>query len=400
MATKKFYLTSEGVQTCKRAWWQDPCSKHLHYTNIAQAKADEKIALAASAKKAKIETLKKGLRATSVTDSRMLHVFLLKTDDTVRNYAEAVDSVVPNAEWSKDMITSVGTYGLKNGSRNRVEVKIIRKPKVDEDTATVVGVWNISIDTTLGITLGREKVSKELSLDFDSDSAAENSLIEAREFFRQAVGLSGINYFEDANAALAERMLQRLKDMRDAIDSEYDGDFALWEQGRGYFVDSDYSNIVVNVDYKNTTFRDKNVERFFRDCLYTPEVQIKVTENNEKQGTSWSMERLAEGTWSVRTVMQDGTSQTSNPPTYDEMYSRVFWDFHDHVHINMYGESLKNPEEALKRAEYAKKLMIAVDEGIAGSKKRANEAWAEERRNKEARIKSYEESSKRLKRRF
>lgn len=392
MAKTEYHITPDGVQKCKRMWGKCPYS--THYVHLGRALQVEQEQLAEAAKPAKIAELEKAVRDMAFVRARV-HVFNFgSTPDGARKFAVNADAYAAAEMPSSDievppmeLFSHATMYNMRNGSSSPVVVHVVRQPKVDKEAIRIVSEWKLSLETTTSITLGLKKISENMTLDFSSPSAADESFDDARKFFEKAVKLSGLR--DEAADEKIDSMVNDLRIMRDIVDSEIDGDFALWEEGRGYFKDSGYDSIVVDADYKKSAFRGENVKRFFRENVgmtSNPEVQIKVTERNERFSTSWSMHSLPDGTWNITTVMQDGTTQVSPAPNPDEIYNRVFWDFHDYVNINKFGEPLEQHEESRKRAEYAKKLMIDVAEEHEKNQQRIAASQEEEQKNKQQRV--------------
>jgi hypothetical protein len=378
MANKKFHITPDGPKKCTATF--RPCRYSNHYHSVESAFAAEQLIQKNQIHEEKVNRLKRN-KMNFEPDFYIRSGFTFaKNNDSMRRFAEELDARKAQLNAVPEMHHSGGTFRLQNGSRNPIEITLLRTAEIDESEAKLASVWRVNTRTTLGIALGREKVNQEVALNFRNENSFNRSMIALHEVFRNGAIMSGIREDDEAEAK-AEEMTKQFLQMYDAVESEATGEFALWEQGQGYFKDSDPSTIVVDVDYRRSAFRGQNVRNFLKDNLYyaqsTPDAKITVTDHNEINGSSWAIHKL-DGEWSVERTNSDGSSADVLVKSPEDVYSHVYWAVKEQINPD-------DEKEARRKARYASQLMKDVEAALDENKASVSDEWAAEHKVDEAR---------------
>jgi hypothetical protein len=264
----------------------------------------------------------------------------------------------------------MGQFRMENGNGMEVNAEVYRATEVNKGFACYDGVWRIIIKSNkLGLHRHAKTVRDE-TLDLSTAEAVKATMPRAYEILRTAAISSGIYNEERANQT-ADDMFAQFKDMVNAVESDAAGDFLTWDRGLGYFTKSENDSIVVNVDYKTTSFRAENFRNFLRDCpsyhSVNPHVEIRVSDSHPFTGAAWTLKK-ENGQWAVEKVYADGTSEVVDVSTPQEALDHVY--YHVLAHVNPDDE-----EKALEKGRFAGELVQQVEISLEANKAVVDECW-------------------------
>lgn len=380
MASKNYHITPDGPKRCKTPLRR--CSYASHFGSEEQALEAQHL----FEREAKHQEKVKNLKASLIRGDQRYVVngaisfFTDSRNGSVRNYAHVIESRYDKTGVYPDILRAVIDFYTQNGSYKPVNIVVRRDNQVDEETAKLRGTWKVTTSTKLSQYRGFEEIKKETVLDFSEEKTAE-SLEKIREVFREGVAL-GATYDIDAQKIdeEADGIFERFMTAFNALESETEGDFEMWERGYGYFQGSDGQVIVANEDYETSAFRGENVRRFLRNnpyfASYIPRVEIRVSDYNKRTGAGWAVYK-ANRRWCVSETNSDGSETIYECTDHNEVYSLV---------KRIVLEKVDPGEEAIARekATYASDLMDRIEYYLERHAVRVGKYWEERNANSPA----------------
>lgn len=378
MANKKYHLTPDGPKICKASFRMCPYASH--FGTEESAFAAEKILNEHNAQLDHVEQLKAFVQNP---DNRYFIRSPFLFDDnskSARQLGDELDRRFKEHGFEPQLFHSMGTFRLQNGVANPVEVSVMRVDGVDEENAKIVGNWRVSTKMNMTGVPGQDSTTNVM-LDFNSEQSAKRSFAQVREIFYNGAVRSGLFNEEEKADELADQMQSKFQKMFNAIEGNAAGDFELWERGYGYFQGSDGETIVAREDYGTSAFRGENVRRFLAEnhyyASYTPELDIRVSETNERNGTSWAVYKSGDQ-WHVEEGKADGTKNDYVCAEPQEVYNTVSWIISETVNPG-------DQEAAKKKGQYAGVLMFDCESALRKNREKVAAYWEAERVAKEAR---------------
>lgn len=371
MAGKRFHITPTGPKKCTATF--RPCPYSDHYSSVESALAADAIIKDNNAFKAELNRLHEIHRNPGPYFCRT-SFFFAKGTTSPRKFAQEVDTRTYNIGVRPEIYHSMGQFRLNNKNGMEVNVQVMRMTEVDENLGRYVGVWRF-INKTNKVGLHRDpQTVADVVFDFSNEKSARRSMVQVREMLRTAVISSGVYNEEEADKR-ADEMAEQFKNMFEAVESDAAGDFDLWDRGMGYFTQSDSKTIVVDVDYRTTSFRGENFRKFLQECPYyksiNPAAEIRVTDRHFFTGASWTV-RKENGQWTVDKVYADGTKEVVTVTEPQDALDHVY--YHNIAEIDP-----DNEELALEKARYAKELILEIDEALEKNKPVVAEWWEKQR---------------------
>lgn len=368
MAGKRFHITPDGPKRCTATF--RPCPYSDHYSSVESAIAADAIIKDNNAFRAELNRLHENHRNPDPKYFCRSSFLFGKGNSSARQFANEMDARLYNVGVKPEIYHSMGQFRMNNGNGMDVNVQVMRMTEIDENLGRYVGVWRfINKKNKIGLATNQETVA-DVVFDFNSDRSARRSMAQVRELFRTAVISSGI-YDEEEADKQADDMAEEFKNMYYAVESEAAGDYDLWERGMGYFTKSNSENIIVDENYKTSSFRGENFRRFLNDCPYyksiTPNAEIRVTEKHNYHDGGWTIKK-ENGQWYVDKVYSDGRKETAILLEPQDALDHVY--YHNIAEVDPGNEEL-----ALEKGRFAKDIMKEVDEALEANNSVVTEWW-------------------------
>ncbi|MET1156582.1 hypothetical protein [Arthrobacter sp.] len=287
-----------------------------------------------------------------------------------RKFGQEMDARIDSFGVKPQIYHSMGTFRMANGNGMEVNAQVMRTTEVNEGFACYDGVWRIIIKANKVGLHRHAKTVREESLDLSTAAAVKATMPKAFEIFRTAAISSGIYNEERANQEATD-MLAHFKVMFNAVETEADDVYDVYDRGMGYFAESDNSTIVVNENYRSSAFRAVNFKDFLAANLvygaHQPDAEIRVADRHDNTGASWTLKK-ENGQWAVEKVYDDGRSEVVNISTAQEALDHVY--YHVLAQINP-----DNEEKALEKGRYAAELVHGVEAALEANKAVIDEHW-------------------------
>lgn len=380
MASKRFHITPDGPKKCTATF--RACPYASHYDSEESAHSAQYLLQQADSHEKQVADLQNEIRNKNSNNTVFVDARLNNRTDYTRTIGNRFKDFVQTHDKSPKFVDSMIVVPIDCGGNNPITIRLNRLNDFDKDTLQMYGDYEINVQKDNDIIGNRRNTPHYMKLKFNNEQSIRRSFSQIREIFYNAAVDSGARtgayaelYDDPIADSIADEKVEEFRRVFNVIEGYGRGEYAMWEMGQGEFAKSDYNNIIVDVDYRKSGFSWASFRNFMRSDLYagrTPNVNVRVTERNDRNETEWTLAREGD-VWHLHDSRENGRKFDVICADEKEAYDAVFW-------ASMNSVNKDDEEAAHERGIFAHDLVWAVKTETERNNKRVLESAEEERR--------------------
>lgn len=368
-----YHIIQDEIRECKERPERCPIDPFYHKESLERAQDHLRAVLYDRKVKAQISDFEEIAR--NYHHPQRYHAIFSSDPDqqSVRKFGEVMEQYVAQRGAIPSYIMSSLRFTLNDYlPATLLRVEIESKPVIDKEYGDITREWTAAAMTHkyrgVGFRADANTVFKTIKLDFTDYDSAKKSLDNLEALFIEVCERSGkwsrsggenLDYSDHV-----KRWMDTSIDVVNAIEGTTRME-EFWQELQGDFGKTGTENtIIVDVDYRRSTFSGQVFKDFMRANLYIrgctvdTDIRVRHTLNDgSSYFPSWTLSRK-DNAWRFASTCQDERVLDIEVYTAEEIRSHIYW--------HMMNEKMTTDQnEALKVAQYGVDLYTTVESELA-----------------------------------
>lgn len=236
----------------------------------------------------------------------------------------------------------------------KARVSAFRHELPNYNEGKIDNIWRLKIEY-------RMNTKEPVTLEVNFDNPAQD-MRQVRIFLEESVRENQVPAYSTIEKE-TDALFRQFRKTYAMIEEEAQGPYYVWDkhgidEGLGAFANSTSMDVIAGVEYNDSTFRARTVERFLEENdMYevgTPNINFRVADNDAKNGNAWATE-YDNGEWMLHFLGNDDEDMRTVTVKSPEEAEKLLYDF---VRNNM---SENDDWTAKEKAEYVATFMLQME---------------------------------------